>query len=439
MSTDPKAPLPYQRILLALACIPTVDSILNQVSGTMHWMIGPVSLLQAFRGMLLFAFVVFVLWRIQRDPRALSSVPLPAMAALLLLGIIITKELVSTGSLASDAAVAYGQMAYWVLLWIVASLTCTQSRQAEMLLRGLALGAVVTAVSVILGLAYGSVNYYETDDVHSSAGWFNTAKMISATLVSGTIVILYLGRNKKSLLSASLALLCSIACFLTYARAGTVALCCAILWLLVWYLRSYRTHPWHSLKFFLGMFTTLVLVAIVSIPQQTLFSRWSDMSDSDQAGSGRASIWRVAVDSFADASTSAQLLGSGYNAMSETLLRGYGEDVKHTHNDTLDMLLVAGALGLIWLAFMVGTWISGIVRTSIWSPEGAAAGAILLNYLCHSQLTGQLWGTDSMTYYVIAILSFSVLRKSVPKTEPMMYGYIPNWLQHAESRLERSI
>jgi hypothetical protein len=114
-------------------------------------------------------------------------------------------------------------------------------------------------------------------------------------------------------------------------------------------------------------------------------------------------------------------MGNGYNAMSESLFNGYGDDVKHTHNDTLDMLLVAGLLGASWLLTMLIYWARQIVRISFWSLEGAAAGAILLNYLCHSQLTGQLWGTDAMSYYIIALSAFSVLGRKAVEARPRIY------------------
>src|SRR6478736_886200 len=103
------------------------------------------------------------------------------------------------------------------------------------------------------------------------------------------------------------------------------------------------------------------------------------------------------------------MLGNGYSAMSELLYREYGDDVKHTHNDVLDMLLVDGVVGLAWLVSFIVVWSLRVASFSPWSLEGAAAVAVFLDYLCHAQLTGQLWGTDAMSYYVLALTSFSVI------------------------------
>ena len=402
----------HRKLLLALATIPALDCLLNQLSNGLQLTLGPVSILQVFRGALLLCFVAICVQQLYRDPTASSRIPRPAVGALLLLMLILTKEFVLTGTIATDGVVAYGQLAYWVFLWIVVSLLCTESRQANILLRGLACGAVLTAASVILGFAFGGLNYYEDDAVRSSSGWFNTAKMITGILVSGSIVILYLGRNQRNWLAPLLALFCCAACILTYARAGSVAMGAVILWLILWTARNHNTIQWRSVNIFLSVALMASFVVAAVVPAETLFSRWSDVSDQDKAGSGRATIWRIAVEGYVDGSASEQLLGRGYNSMSELLFTNYGDDVKHTHNDALDMLLVGGAAGASFLLLFIGDWALRISHSSIWTIEGAGAFAVLINYLCHAQFTGQIWGTDAMTYYMVAMTSFYVIGRT---------------------------
>jgi O-antigen ligase len=96
----------------------------------------------------------------------------------------------------------------------------------------------------------------------------------------------------------------------------------------------------------------------------------------------------------------------GYAAMADMLLDDYGDDIRHTHNDFLDALLVSGIVGVVWLLSWLGYLLLKTVSISLTSREGAAAAAVLIAYLCHAQFTGQLFGTDSMTYYVIALACF---------------------------------
>jgi O-antigen ligase len=134
-----------------------------------------------------------------------------------------------------------------------------------------------------------------------------------------------------------------------------------------------------------------------------LLARWSDVGKFDKAGSGRATFWKVAVNAYVAEDLPQQTFGIGYKAMSEMLFRDYGDDIKHTHNDMLDLLLVGGFAGAIWLVSLVGAFAWRAVLASPRSTTGAAAVAIFLAYLCHSQLTGQIWGTDAMTYYTVSL------------------------------------
>ena len=415
MLVNTAPPIRHRTLLRVLATIPLVDCLLNQLSNALHLTLGPLSLLQGFRGTLLLCFITICARQLYREPGAGARIPRPAIAAFFLLMLILSKELVLTGTIAQDDAVAYGQMIYWVLLWIVVSLLCTEAAQANILLRGLAAGAVLTAASVIVGYGYGGLNYYEDDAVRSSSGWFDTAKMITGILVSGSVVLLYLGRNSKSWLTALLALFCCGAAILTYARAGTVAMAVVLLWLIGWAIHNSKSLHWRSLRLFLvGALVASATVAMF-VPTETLFARWSDVSDSDKAGSGRATIWRIAAQRYVDGSTAELLLGRGYHVMSDLLLTDYGDDVKHTHNDALDMLLVGGAAGACFLLLFISDWATRITRMSIWSIEGAAALAVLIDYLCHAQFTGQIWGTDAMSYYVVGMTSFCAIGASIKR------------------------
>lgn len=399
-----------QKMLVALACIPTVDGILNQLANGLHLALGPVSILQAFRAILILLFGAFVLAKIYKQPDAMRRIPLPAITALILLLLWMSKQWLLVGSFASEGFIQYGQIFYWLALWIVASLVCITTAQAMLLLYGLACGALVTASSVLMGFAFGGLNFYEDDLVSSSAGWFNTAKAITGIMVCGAAVILYLGcGRRRPWLYGGLAAVCLLGVMSTYARAGAVALIAVILWLAVWAIRAGGFSRWHALKWFLGIALLLGLAAPVLIQPQTLFARWSDLDRGEDAGSGRAGLWNIALEDFSAAPLSKQILGSGFDYMSELLFRKCGEDVKHTHNDTFDLLLIGGIAGIAWQLGFLWSWGMRIVSIGLWSLEGAAALAVFIDYLCHAQLTGQLWGTDVMNYYMVALTALTVI------------------------------
>lgn len=402
------AQMAHRKVLLALASIPSIDCVLNQVNNAFHVTLGPLSLLQVFRGAMVIALMTMFVWNCLSSASAIRRVPIPAVLSLIVLATVASKEVIATGSIAMESAVPYLQMTYWLLYWIVFTLLCEESRQAELMLKGLAAGALLTAVSVFAGFFFGGLNFYEDDAVKSSAGWFDTAKMITGDLVVGGICLLYLGRGKRSYLAAILALVCFSACIATYARAGAVALGAVILWLCFWWstLASRERRRW--LTQFLALCLGAVLVIPAVVPPQTLFARWSDLGDSDKAGSGRATFWNDAVDIYAAGTPYQQVLGRGYASMSTSLFALYGYDIKHTHNDFLDMLVVAGLLGVLWLLIFLGNLAYKALSLSPSTYEGAAAIAIVLAYVCHSQLTGQIWGTDAMSYYVLSLTSIFI-------------------------------
>jgi hypothetical protein len=404
-----KRSTPHRVLLLSLAAIPSLDCILNQLNNVFQISFGPLSLLQILRGYFVVLFVAISAWFLLKERDGLKRIPVVAVAAFLLIAMAVTKELVTTGSLSMGSLGAYGQMAYWVSFWITVSLVCRKPEQAEIILWGLGVGATLTALSVVAGLFLGGLNYYEDDAVHSSAGWFDTSKYITGVLVCGGVTLLYLGRKRKGWLCPLLAALCFAACVITYARAGAVALGAVLIWLPIWWIAFGHRGQRQWLNRFLVLLVLAGMVAPLVVKTDTLFARWGDFDDSDKAGSGRASFWKIAADSYVDATPTQQAIGNGFNAMSEMLFLTTGSDIKHAHNDMLDMLLVGGIVGAGWLLSLIGTLAWRILRTSLYSIEGAAGTAILLAYVLHGQFTGQLWSTDAMSYYTLSLSCLYVL------------------------------
>jgi O-antigen ligase len=327
-------------------------------------------------------------------------------AGLLLIAMALTKEEIVMGTVSMVSVGSYGQLAYWLLIAMTAASICETRRDMTILLYGLAAGGVATAISIVAGYFFGGLNPYEGENVTASAGWFHTAKTITGVLVTAVIVTLYLGQKTRGWLSAALAGLCCLACVMTYARAGAVALLLVILWFGFWWLRFGRIAG----RRWLTKFLLFVAIAAAFLPvlmhSESWQSRWEDLHTSDNAGSGRATFWRIALNAYANGDNGEHLFGMGYAAMADMLLDNYGDDIRHTHNDFLDALLVSGIVGVVWLLSWLGYLLLKTVSISLTSREGAAAAAVLIAYLCHAQFTGQLFGTDSMTYYVIALACF---------------------------------
>ena len=404
MSASPQTRVAQRRrILRALAMIPFFDCIVDQLNNALHLTVGPLSLLQLVHGSLMVIFVVLCFRSAFLNASRMAKIPIPAIGAFLLIGIASSKELIVTGTLSMASIGPYGQMAYWIIFWITVSMLCESREDTEILLRGLAVGALATAASVFAGLVFGAPNYYTEDAVVSSAGWFDTGKMITGVLNTGGVVLLYLGRGKRGWLYPVLACSCFAACIVTYARAGSVALGAIVLWLPVWSVFFARSGN----RRWVGRFFALILMGLLLVPFVTdtgkLFARWADVGQGKQAGSGRATFWKIALDGYVAATPARQALGRGYAAMADMLRIEYGMDIKHTHNDLLDMLTVFGLVGALWLALFVGTLLWRVARSSPRTIEGAAGAAILLNYLLHSQFTGQIWGTDAMSYYTVSL------------------------------------
>jgi hypothetical protein len=387
-----------RRLLIGLATIPVVDCLCNQVNNALKIELGPVSLLQLMRGVLVLVFLLIIAQALSRNWSNVTRIPMPAAAAVAILGMAASKELIGTGALSMSSLAAYGQMLYWVLLWTTVSILCRRTDQRDLILRGLARGACLTAISVIAGLLFGAINYYKDESVTSSAGWFDTAKMITGPLVVGGVLILYLARDKRSWIPCFSACLCFSACVVTYARAGSVALLLVLIWLAVWRVLVARDQEGKWLDRFLIVVVGACIVVPITVDTSKLLARWSD-----KGGSGRATFWAVAVDAYVTEPVPAQALGIGYRSMSEMLLRNYGDDIKHTHNDMLDALLVSGLVGALWLTGLIASFAHRVLLSNISTVEGAAGIAIVLTYICHSLLTGQIWGTDAMTYYTLSL------------------------------------
>ncbi len=387
------------RILL-LAAIPVIDPIVNQFYTIYQVSIGPLSLLQVVRGALLLLVLAMAATSARGAGKIGRAIGGIVLSVALCLAVIAAHEALATGELVLPSLIAYSQIAYWLLMWRLGAAWITDSAKAATVAKGLVVGALITAGSVYYGYVIGVPTAYRMEGVSASSGWFISAKGIAGSLIAGGLVAAYLGHRRRSGWMNLVALSCLGASFLTYARAGMVALLVALTWLCVWSLGArLKASRWARRLLIAAACGAAVLVYAVGT--EDLLTRWSDLGSSDWAGSGRVMIWKAAVDNILDGNASAQVFGHGFDGMLDLIYNAIGVRL-HTHNDVFDMLLVGGLFGVL----ILGLVFSGIVtqlQARPKSPEFAVAMGIFVVLCCQGFFTGQMFLPDVMAYYLLAI------------------------------------
>ncbi len=404
------------RTTYLLALLPVTDCILNQINTALHISLGSLSLLQAVRLPLLVVLLAICMRHLFTNP---SRLPLVIWLTPLMLLMFVIKEYLYTGTIAFSSLGSYGQLLYWIVFWAAIRLECRTRRQANLLLAGMGAGALLSAVSILGGFAVGGLNPYADDGVNASAGWFNTAKTVTGVLLTGACILLYRGRSSHSWGYPLLACLCFLSCVLTYARAGQVAAVLVWLWLALWCILKRPSLTGQTTRRFVLLAAVLAMASLpVLLRSGSFVNRWQDLEDHDKGGSGRAEFWPVAIEEFRSAEPAEKLFGFGYDHMATMLYKDYGADIRHTHNDVLDAMLLGGMCGMAWWVLLICSLIAAIAP-SLRTYEGMAGFGIVLAFICHGQLTGQLLGTDAMTAYVLGISCLGILgelRANVPSS-----------------------
>ncbi len=387
------------RILL-LAAIPAIDPIVNQIYTIYQVSAGPLSMLQVFRGALLLLVLAMVATSARSVGKIGRAVGGIVVAAGLSLVIIAAREGFAVDGVVLPSLIAYSQIGYWLLMWYLGAAWITDRTQAATVARGLVAGALITAASVYYGYLIGVPTVYRMEGVAASSGWFISAKGIAGSLITGGLVAAYLSHRRRSGWMTLVALLCLGASFLTYARAGMVALLASLAWLCVWTLGArLKASAWARRLLTAAVCGAAVL--IYAVGTEDLSARWSDLGSSEWAGSGRVMIWRAAVENILNGSASDQVFGHGFEGMLDLIYTSIGVRL-HTHNDVFDMVLVGGLFGLL----ILGLVFSGIVtqlQAHPKSPEFAVAVGILTVLCCQGFFTGQMFLPDVMAYYLLSI------------------------------------
>lgn len=399
--------VPARGWVLLMALMPVVDPVVNQLNNAVPLYIGPYSLLQVLRGAVLMVLLVYALLAEQRDERSTATGWISVTVAVCL-AVFALNEFYSRGELPLGSVVAGVQILYWTLAWHVATLVIRDRAGAAMVARGLLAGALVTAVSVFYAYVADAPSLYRTQGIEASAGWFTSAKGIAGTLGAGALLAGYLAWHSRKALYYAAAALCVCALLLTYARAGIVAVCCALAWLLIWVASGGfgRQSVWAR-----RMLVSSVIAGglfFYRAGTESIVRRWSDLQQPGYAGSGRLILWQAAVQRFLDGSATEQVFGIGYSGMLDLTERATGLRL-HTHNDPMDLLLMGGMAGMVVLAVVLGGIAWQIRRIPYRSPEFAVAIAVLIVLLVQGCLTGQIFLPDVMVYYLLALTAVNAI------------------------------
>lgn len=413
--------LPARGWVLLVALMPVLDPVVNQFNTAVPLHAGPFSLLQVLRGTLLVILLAYALLAEQRGRFTPTGWISLAVAGCLVL--FAANEFYQRGELPQTSVVAQVQILYWTLAWHVAATLIRGRTSAALVANGLVVGALLTAISVVYGYVVGAPSFYRTQGVEASAGWFISAKGIAGTLTAGALLAGYLAwkRRKPALYAA--AALCVCALLLTYARAGMVAVCCALGWLLIWTAANGfgRQSVWAR-----RMLLASAIAGAVFFYQagtESLVLRWSDLKQPSYAGSGRLILWHAASERFLNGSATDQVFGIGYAGMLDLTERATGVRL-HTHSDPLDLLLIGGIVGLIMLGLVLGGIVHQIRRVPFRSPEFAVAVAMFLVMLAQGCLTGQVFLPDVMTYYLLALTAVLALGTETVRSRRLLRQFV---------------
>ncbi|KPK84460.1 MAG: hypothetical protein AMJ81_05410, partial [Phycisphaerae bacterium SM23_33] len=360
------------------------------------------SLAQAYHGTMLAGLAAILAGRLRRFPPSQRFLLVAAAGFAASVAVSLAFRLLG-GPLPLEDLVAGLQVAYWLVLWPTVLVVCRSDADCRRVLAGVALAGVYAALSVIYFYVVGGQAASPYPDIAASAGGLHTAKGLGGILITGCVCAAWLSGRRFKLLGSLAVVVCLAGLFLTYQRAGLVAMLLALAWLAVWYLVGGRSRPDADWAGRLLVVAGVALVAILAvIGTSDLQKRWQDLPDLDKAGSARIAFWRVALEHYGALSPAEKVFGIGYAALAEAMANLYGSRI-HTHSDVLDVLVMFGLLGLgFWLGVQVAA-LRMIWRCRSAGPLFAASLAVYLVMLSEGVLTGQILAPHVMGVYLMSL------------------------------------
>jgi O-antigen ligase len=395
--------------VVLLCAVPLIDPVIDQVHNALLLSFGPFSLPQIVRSCLM--VLAWALLLTEGRPSSLTRRISPATFTMSLIFLAVTaREIATTGQFNVQPVVACFQIIYWCTMWTLAARTFTTARISRKVLTAFAFGGLITAGSVYWGYATGGALTQEYQDIRSSVGLFASGKGIAGCLAAAAFIFAYSSVSLRRRIYLLFAALCAVASFLTYARAGMVGLGVAAVWASAWVL--IRTRPSIWVRRFVVLLTLSAVLVIALIGVKDFERRWADVNDNEKAGSGRVLMWRAASGAFAEARLSQQLFGRGIEGMYDLMESRTSMSI-HTHSDFFDLLTIGGIVGLLGgLTVLVSIIRLGSSLRST-SPEYGLFWCIACIMAAQCLLTGQFFGPDSMTFFLVTMTATVTLNRPV--------------------------
>ena len=403
-----------------LSLLPVVDVCINQVG---QWRMnsmssGSLSVFQAIRGSILVVMLLYSLsiasWVSRCHPRAVRTV----LGGILLFGTFSVIECVDTGRVSLLSVVGYVQIVYWLLSLVVALHVYNTPRAALVGLKGLCGAAGIAAISVI-GVYVMNLGIIERG-AYVSNGGFGSPKGVAGILVVGGVLIAVVWRRSQHTLSVLAGVVCTLTVFLTYSRSGIVAtLLCLLcgLGFTVRYRQKRQEYEWLR-KYALLYVVLFSSLAGLLIGLDGYQQKMGDFTSRRTAGSGRLAIWDKAVDIYSSTTWDRQLLGHGYKGMFREIGKRHGVAI-HTHNDCLDMLLVGGVSGIVFMVSVVACFYRLASDIRVGTIEQLLVWLVFIVFLVQSSFSGQFFLPDTMAFYVVAVVCLR--RLGVPSRKPFVW------------------
>jgi O-antigen ligase len=170
----------------------------------------------------------------------------------------------------------------------------------------------------------------------------------------------------------------------------------------------------------MGLLCILILAVLAFslvyyLNSQSIAERWSDIDNSQTAGSGRATFWLILIGTWWTGGTLAHLFGFGSLSVFGTTGAEYLAGLTHAHNEWLQMLYECGLVGLVSYAAMIASLCAECIRLLRQRTVGSPAVCfVTVVVLCHSFFDFFLSSPSALWYYVTvgAVLGAAELRRN---------------------------
>lgn len=399
-------------LVYVLTVVPFLDIVFAQIQGLQNPTLDQLSLAQLYHGVLLIIILYSSLAKVRKYPPTFMFVAIYASFFALCVLASQCVLLVSQEAYVMENLVASFQVFYWLAIWFALFSVCTNNECCTLIMSGLLIAGIYASLSVLFFCALYGDEYSNYVEIVSSTGGLVTAKGLGGILATATMLALWRWRTKGRIKCVIVFLVCILGLLFTYQRTGLVAVCSAILWLVLWCLVWGKRRGNSRL----AILPVVLLVCAVSI--QAVFGglaglqdRWRDVHDisEDKAGSGRIGLWRTATQEYRTWSWERKLIGAGYSGMRDAIGK-HGMKRRHTHTDWLDILLTYGFLGILGWILLNAAVLKMLFSCPKECTEFAIGVAVYLIMFVECFLTGQVFGPHVMSFYLLTMSSLCLHR-----------------------------